>query len=1235
MADITQWNCRGYHGNYHELRSLLSATSAVVASLQETKCGGRDLNAPRGYAIYNKPGPDRLHGGSALIIHNSRPHAHYGLQTELQAVAVQIQLRRKVTICSLYLPPNENISFETLSGLIEQLPTPFLLLGDFNARHQLWGDVVVNQRGRIVERLILTENLTILNDGNPTHHHIQTNSMSCIDLSICSSCLTNDFEWTICDDLYGSDHFPIKLKLRNHKLTTRIPRFNFRRADWSLFRAELVYPTECIDQPNIDETIETFNSSIINAAEKSIPKTGSTFRSRPVPWWNDQCKQAIAAQKRAFRRYRRSSSLTDKVEYNRLRAIARYTIKQARKTSWETYIGTITQETSPSKVWKKIQKISGKYSPTPQPILEVNGNIVTDPTQVANMIGTSLAETSSAYSYNEDFKKYKTAEERKELNFNDSTHSGYNSCFSEEELKRALHTCSDTAEGPDKIHFSMLRNLTDAMIKLLLEIYNRIWVRHEYPSSWCESIIIPFLKQGKNPKITSSYRPISLTSCTCKLMEKMVNARLVYILERDNLISDAQNGFRKNRSTTDVLVRLETDIRDSLAQNQNLTTVYFDIAKAYDTTWRYGVGKCLMAGGFRGNLPIFICNFLSNRTFKVRIGSSLSQSFLQQEGVPQGSVLSVTCFAMAINSLPECVGPDVKCSLYVDDFVIYSSSHSMAALERRLQRTIDKIQNWTLQTGFRISVEKTVVVNYNKKRGVQPQPDLYMNGSRLTVAEEHKFLGLIFDKKLTWIPHIKQLKNKCIKKLDIIKHLANTSWGADRDSLLRIYNSLVRSKLDYGCEAYSSAKHNVLRMLDSVHHSGLRISIGAFRSSPIDSLYCETEQLSLQSIRDLRCLQLYTRMLRKPDSVNCRTTHKPRLTLVQTPYSNPKLQKPFGLRAELLLSSLNLEKPLVIPVSTTIPPWSDIKINVCTDLHRGLKSVLEPEAVKMLALDHMCQHCDDTPIYTDGSKSATGVGCATIFPDTCFSMALPAQTSVFTAEAVAIYIALKNIKSDTSNTRYTIFSDSLSSLAAIRNVNHNSPLISKIYRNLLRLQTEGRIISFCWIPSHVGISGNEEADVEAKNESLSVNVNPCHIPHSDYYADYKRKLNEKFKQHWQSLENNKLRKIKQNLDYWWSAHLKSRRKSVVLCRLRIGHTRLTHGFLMDRSNRPYCEGCLVPLTVEHILSECPEYLETRRQTITRGYGGQIVPLADILANKKESIDSLFEFLTRTGLIGKV
>ena len=457
--------------------------------------------------------------------------------------------------------------------------------------------------------------------------------------------------------------------------------------------------------------------------------------------------------------------------------------------------------------------------------------------------------------------------------------------------------------------------------------------------------MIPVPKPGKDDTDPVNYRPISLTSCVCKTLERMINARLVWYLESQNIITNFQSGFRTNRSTNDHLVRLETFIREAFVQKQHLVSVFFDLEKAYDTTWKYGILKDLKDIGLNGRLPTFISSFLSDRNFQVRVGSTLSETQQQEEGVPQGSILSVTLFSIKINNIVKALNPGVDCSLYVDDFVICYRSKSMRTIERQLQTNLDKIHSWATENGFKFSQSKTQCVHFCRLRKIHEDPTLYLNGSKIPVVSEAKFLGVIFDRKLSFIPHIKYLKSKCLKTLNLLKVLSNTNWGGDRSSLLRLYRSLVRSKLDYGCIVYGSARKSYLQMLDTIHHQGLRLALGAFRTSPVESLYVEANEPSLYVRREKLLLQYATRVATNTNNPAHDVMFDPNLKeLFDT---KPKEIKPIGIRLQSPLEQTNINPEYVAPMFTPeTPPWTMNTPKVIMDMSSFTKSECDSETYK-------------------------------------------------------------------------------------------------------------------------------------------------------------------------------------------------------------------------------------------------------------------------------------------------
>ena len=192
----------------------------------------------------------------------------------------------------------------------------------------------------------------------------------------------------------------------------------------------------------------------------------------------------------------------------------------------------------------------------------------------------------------------------------------------------------------------------------------------------------------------------------------------------------------------------------TIIQKQHLLAIFFDLEKKYETTWSYGIINDRLKMGLKGRLPNFMKSFLSDRKFQVRIGTTLSDIQNQEEGVPQGSILSVTLFNLKIHSVTNCLNPGIDKYLFIDHFCITSSSRYIRTAERQLQQGINKINKWAMINGFTISKTKTQCVHFCQQRKMLNNPTLKFDGSEIPVVNQYKFLGIIFDKKLSFIPHI-------------------------------------------------------------------------------------------------------------------------------------------------------------------------------------------------------------------------------------------------------------------------------------------------------------------------------------------------------------------------------------------------------------------------------------------------------------------------------------------------
>ena len=168
--------------------------------------------------------------------------------------------------------------------------------------------------------------------------------------------------------------------------------------------------------------------------------------------------------------------------------------------------------------------------------------------------------------------------------------------------------------------------------------------------------------------------------------------------------------------------------------------------------------KDLHEMGLRGELPRYIREFLANRKFRVRVEDAFSDHYDQEEGVPQGPVFTVTLFNIRINHLQALLPSDMHSSLYVDDLQVGCSDPDLEIIRGKLQGCIDKIADWADKNGFSFSMHKTKAVLFTQQPGLHPKPNLNMYSGNIIYENSVKFLGMLFDAKLTWKAHIAEVQ---------------------------------------------------------------------------------------------------------------------------------------------------------------------------------------------------------------------------------------------------------------------------------------------------------------------------------------------------------------------------------------------------------------------------------------------------------------------------------------------
>ncbi|KAI5713578.1 hypothetical protein M8J76_001614 [Diaphorina citri] len=805
---LIQWNVNGYFPRLPYLQKLLSDDAPLIVCLQETNF--KPTNNPS-LSRYNFYRTDRdpttcgaSSGGVATLVHKSISAKPLNIQSDLEVIAVKVFLKKKVEICNIYIPSDKRFCSSDLENISRQLHPPFIIVGDLNSHNVLWGSSQSNSRGKEVEKWFTQENLFLLNDGRHTYTSMSYNTTSAIDLAFCSNDLGLLLSWNVRKYLNDSDHFPIDInsfQREDVNVHCNSSKWHFKRADWNGFYCKLREKHEnFIVNPDTECAIEEFTQDIISACEDNIPRSNPENMKPRVPWWTEECYKAIKNKNKCYRKYKSTLSPDDFTLFKRARAISRKTVWQAKRESWRNFIGSININTSSKEAWQKVKRILGKKTnQIGVPCLLQDSQYITDKKDVANILNERFHKNSDLSSHSDTFQTFKELSEREPLHFSVSNSDPYNAPITMRETERALNSRKDTSPGIDKISYVMLKKLPRPSLIILNKIYNRIWYSGIIPEKWKVFILSPILKPQKNPEQSESYRPICLASCLFKLLEKIVNDRLYCTLNSQNFFNKVQCGFRKLHSTADALVHLESYVRDAFISQEHCVAVSLDISRAYETTWIFRVLKILQEQNIKGNLMLFIQNLHQNRKFVVRVGSVLSDPKQQPNGICQGLSISCTLFLIAINDIVANVHPKVESCIFADDCTLFTKSKYMSEVESCLQQSLNNLCSWSNSSGFLFSPQKSRAIHFCRKRRRHNNPDLSMLDQPLLFVPNMKLLGLHFDTKLKFKQHLTETKSNCLNRINLMKIFCNKTWGADYKTLLQLYRSYVRSKLDYAC----------------------------------------------------------------------------------------------------------------------------------------------------------------------------------------------------------------------------------------------------------------------------------------------------------------------------------------------------------------------------------------------------------------------------------------------------
>ena len=1024
-----------------------------------------------GYTAHHRPISEAGVGrGSLILVKDTIPHriidrpVHCGEGVETQAVKLLLN-GTEVHVYSVYRQHRSELDLTELLTMASE--TSLIVAGDFNAHHETLGSrSPANEAGRHLTSLLdELEGIRLLNTGEPTH--MLGNPL---DLTLVSAPLAEEAAWSVHPTL-TSDHFATvtKLAIPLPRLPPVPARWSFKRANWVTFRREVASWWEGYTPPeDVEDFDRDFTAALDRAATVAIPRV---VRGRPPPkgWWfygprMREVNHRVNYLRRTFRRNRtdRNLQLLREAVLHQRQVAA-----EEREAKWLEWCEDFSRTTPLGELWAKLRKATGGKPRRPPVHPNAEGE--------AERLVRSYAERATTRQLPEDVQRRQNQLLPSRLLHiqRAKAREDVTDCpFTLTELRKAKNKGRDTAPGEDGTTYTMLRSAGRAGEDALLALVNASWMVGRLPARWKEALIHPIPK----PREPEKTRPISLLSCTAKTAERMVLNRLKWkVGEPHHNIY----GFTNGRSTADSIASLLASINDRPA-----IVIFLDLEKAFELASPTAIAHALASKGVSGRLLQWTHDYLCDRSAKVRYQGHTSMSHVFENGTPQGGVLSPTLFNVLMGVLVELpLHRQVTLLSYADDLALVCAGRGNRVA--RAQVALDAVTEACKELGLKVSAEKSRAMAV---MAPTPEEALRIQGVRLQWTAAYQYLGVWIDQRLTFRKEVNYLKERTKLRLTVMRAMTSSRAGATQRVLRLYYLQAVRSLVDYAAVALVTLSDGALRALEAVQNTALRSVLGAPRWTKLEALRAEASLPPLA----LRVDQLVAAWVAK---LVTRPSHNPaRQCLVATlPQDNRLFVQKTWLQAVANAAHRSLPGVNLVERGedrkadgyVEPPPWAETTTRVHISSLPYSKSLYSREFLLARAQETLAQTgaAEARVYYTDGSvdqdnsRTAAAIVCgeeklAWRTSDTC---------STLQTELVAITSALLHAE-HSPDRDIAIYTDSMAALQVLTqdSPKDNVSLVTMARVVLSRLESEGRRVTLAWIPSHVGVPGNEAADSEAK-----------------------------------------------------------------------------------------------------------------------------------------------------------
>ena len=408
---------------------------------------------------------------------------------------------------------------------------------------------------------------------------------------------------------------------------------------------------------------------------------------------------------------------------------------------------------------------------------------------------------------------------------------------------------TDSSMGPDGVHPMLLKSCANYLTLPLALIFSKSMDSGAIPVEWKKSHIVPLFKKGSRYDALN-YRPISLTSVCCKVLERLICRCLFDYLDSCEILCESQFGFRSGRSVEDQLLLTYDYITRSVDRSHSVDLVLFDFSKAFDLVSHGVLLSKLFSIGVRDPLLSWIRSFLLLRSMRVVVGGRVSEPRPVTSGVPQGSVLGPLLFIIYVNHLPSYLRNKVQ--FFADDLKLYVSfpadPSEALVLTDQFQVDIDTVVRVSNSWGLVLNPDKCVQIHFGSSRCAADARRYYLNGQQIQLVGSHRDLGILVDTSLRFHIHIKYIVNRAAA---LANNLLQTTLCREPDFMRTLYISHIRPLLEFCSPLWNTGFVGDLQLLESVQRRWTK-NVSALEEKPYGERLLALDLYSVKG-RLLRC----------------------------------------------------------------------------------------------------------------------------------------------------------------------------------------------------------------------------------------------------------------------------------------------------------------------------------------------------------------------------------------------